>query len=222
MSKIKKQTYSDQVVHYIKEGILKGEFQPGSKVKEVELAHKLSISRAPIREALQILAKEGLIVSKPQKGKYVTTLTAKQIKDSYFTGGILEGAAVAAAMDRYTEEDITGLERLVQEMKAIAETKAPIENFAKLDNEFHGILFSRINNDLVYELCHRSCQGISKFLLFNHWIKLYTAHEIYQRHLRIVNALKKNDPIYLENTIREHYLDSGDRMSHYGVDVYEE
>ncbi len=220
MPEIKKQTYSDQVVSYIKKGILNGEFQPGTKIKEVNLAKKLSISRAPIREALQILAKEGLIVSVPQKGKYVTTLTAKQIRDSYFTGGILEGAAVAAALVLYTDKDIARLETLVQEMKTIADTQAPIEDNTELDNEFHQILFSRVNNELLSELCHRSCQGISKFLLFRHWIKLFTAQEIHQRHRVIVDALKSGVPRDVEYQIRKHYFDSGERMARYGIDVY--
>ena len=66
MSGIKKLTYSEQVADYIKQSILKGELSPGDQVKEVELSEKLGISRAPIREAMQILAREGLIKSEPQ------------------------------------------------------------------------------------------------------------------------------------------------------------
>merc|ERR1711879_1105419 len=86
MSGIKKLTYSEQVAEYIKQSILEGELSPGDQVKEVLLSKKLGISRAPIREALQILAREGLIHSEPQKGKYIKSLTSKQIEDSYFIG----------------------------------------------------------------------------------------------------------------------------------------
>jgi DNA-binding transcriptional regulator YhcF (GntR family) len=106
LSGIVKQTYSEQVVEYIKDRILKGELSPGDPVKEALIAQKLAISRAPVREALQILAREGLIVYEPQKGKRITALTAKEIRDSYFTGGVLEAAAVAAALPLYTAQDI--------------------------------------------------------------------------------------------------------------------
>lgn len=209
----KKQTYTDLVVNYIKESILDGTYKPGTKVKELVIAKKLSISRAPIREALQILIKEGLVVWIPQKGKFITELTPKQIQDSYFTGGILEAAAVCSAIQKYTAGDIKKLEEISGKMKEISEKVEPIEKIAPLDDKFHKILFSRIDNDLLLEFCHRSCQGISKFLLFRYWIQLYSAEEIYWRHKVIVDALKKGDVYELEGCIRNHYRDAGKRMS---------
>jgi len=79
MSSIK--TYSAQVIEYIKDAILRGELNPGDKVNEAHLALRLSISRAPIREALQMLVQEGLIISIPQRGKFITSLTAKEIQE---------------------------------------------------------------------------------------------------------------------------------------------
>ncbi|ACS79448.1 GntR family transcriptional regulator [Maridesulfovibrio salexigens] len=220
MDGIKKLTYSEQVAEYIKQSILEGELSPGDQVKEVLLAEKLGISRAPIREALQILAREGLIKSEPQKGKHVSALTAKQIMDSYFTGGVLEAAAVTQALPLYTDEDISNLEQIVEQMREVAESGKDHESLTKLDTTFHNILFSRIDNELLIELCRRSCQGISKFLLYKRWINLYTPQQVYERHLVILEALKSGRPSRLEKTIRKHYTDSGKRMSKYGVDVH--
>jgi len=214
-----KLTYSDQVANYIKECILRGDLSPGDQIKEVVLAEKLSMSRAPIREALQILVQEGIVVSKPQIGKQVAQLTAKEIKDSYFTGGVLEAAAVTQAISEYTEEDIKNLESVLSEIYQLAKEQGPIENFTKLDNAFHGILFSRVNNKLIIDLCKRSCQGISKFLLHKHWLKIFTPKEVYKRHEAILNALKAGKPARLEKVIRQHYINAGDRMAQYGADV---
>jgi DNA-binding GntR family transcriptional regulator len=210
---LKKQTYTDPVVTYIKQCILNGTYKPGTKVKELALAQKLSISRAPIREALQILIKEGLVVWLPQKGKFITELNPKQIRDSYFAGGILEAAAVSTALHRYTDKDMQQLANIVKRMKQVAENKEPMETIAPLDDKFHKILFSRIDNEFVIEFCRRSCQGLSKFLLFRYWIKLFTAHEVYIRHKVILDALKHGDPAQLEEKIRLHYFDAGERMS---------
>lgn len=222
MAGIKKLTYSEQVAEYIKQSILEGELSPGDQVKEVLLAEKLGISRAPIREALQILAREGLIQSEPQKGKHVSALTAKQIRDSYFTGGVLEAAAVTQALPLYTAEDISNMEKLVEGMKQVAESGQDIDSLAELDSAFHNILFTRINNELLIELCRRSCQGISKFLLYKHWINLFSPVEVFERHNAILEALKSGRPAKLEKTIRKHYTDSGERMSRYGVDMNSE
>ena len=214
-----KLTYSDQVANYIKECLLRGILSPGDQIKEVVLAEKLSMSRAPIREALQILVQEGLVVSKPQIGKQVAQLTAKEIRDSYFTGGVLEAAAVTQALPKYTEEDIKNLQSVLSEMYNLAEKQGPIENFAKLDNAFHEILFSRIENKLIINLCKRSCQGISKFLLHKQWLKIFTPTDVYKRHETIIDALKAGKPARLEKVIRQHYIDAGDRMAQYGMDV---
>ena len=220
MNEFKKQTYSDQVADYIRERILDGELNPGDQVKEVAIAEKLSISRAPIREAMQTLAKEGLIDSRPQRGKFITALTAKEIENSYFTGAVLEAAAVARVLDAYTDDDIRHMEKIVQAMKDIADNDQAIKKMVPLDSAFHNILFSRVDNDLLVELCKRSCQGISKFLLFRHWIKLYSAKRVYERHREVLGALISRDPILVENVLREHYFASGRRMARFGVDVY--
>lgn len=209
----KKQTYTDLVVTYIKESILDGTYKPGTKVKELVIAKKLSISRAPIREALQILIKEGLVVWTPQKGKFITELDPKQIRDSYFTGGILEAAAVCSVIQKYTARDIKRLEEIAEKMRLIAANHEPIEKIVPLDDKFHKILFSRIDNELLLEFCTRSCQGISKFLLYKYWIQLYSVEEVYWRHKVIVDAMKKRDVYELEGCIRNHYLDAGKRMS---------
>mgnify|MGYP003585101741 FL=1 len=208
-----KQTYTDRVVTYIKKSILDGTYEPGTKVKELAIAKKLSISRAPIREALQILIKEGLVVWIPQKGKFITKLSPKEIRDSYFAGGILEAAAVRTAMEFYTPQDIETLEEIAEQMRLVSEHDDSIERLAPLDDQFHKVLFSRVDNALVIEFCKRSCQGISKFLLFKNWIKLYTAEEVYWRHKVLVDALKRGNAYELEACIRNHYVEAGKRMA---------
>lgn len=219
MNEFKKITYSDQVANYIKNLILSEKLLPGAAVEESAIAKELSISRAPVREAMQILIREGLLAAHPQKRKYVKQLTAKQIKNSYFAGGVLEAAAVAKALHEYTKLDIAELEKIVKAMGNIAKKNGSISDQVPLDTEFHDILFSRIDNRLVEELCKRSCQGISKFLLYKHWVKIYTPQEVTERHAIIVDALKTKDPDEVEQVLRDHYFSSGERMAKYGADI---
>lgn len=219
MNEFIKQTYSEQVANYIRNLILDDKLLPGAPVEEATIAKELSISRAPVREAMQILIREGLLEAHPQKRKYVKKLTAKQIKNSYFAGGVLEAAAVAKALQDYTKKDITELERIVKAMRNIATQNGSISDQVPLDTDFHDILFSRIDNALIVELCKRSCQGISKFLLYKHWVKIYTPEEVVERHKIIVDALKTKDPDKVEQVLREHYVSSGERMAKYGAEV---
>jgi len=219
LTEFKKTTYCDQIVDFIKSKLLNGELSPGDPIREVTIASELSISRAPVREAMQVLLREGLIEAHPQKVKRITALTSKQIKNSYFTGGVLEAAAVAVSINRYTKTEIAALNKVLSKMKKVADTNGLISDLVPLDNDFHDILFSKIDNDLIVELCWRSCQGISKFLLYKHWKKLFSTEQVYERHKKIIEALNTKDPYLIESTLREHYFESGEKMSKYGVDI---
>ena len=218
---ILKQTYSDQITEYIKACMLKGEFVPGDKVNEVDLAGRLGVSRAPIREALQHLAESGLLVSIPQKGKFITNLTSKEIRDSYFTGGVLEGAAAASTIHQFTGEDFATMKEIVDLMDTCKNRVDVTEVIAELDNAFHEHMFTYSDNSLLRKLSRRSCQGISKFLLYNKWNKAFSSQEMHERHTRVYQAMISRDPITIEHVIREHYIESGERMARYGSDVVE-
>jgi len=215
---ITKQTYCNQITEYIKKRILAGEFVPGDKLNEVLLASRLSISRAPIREALQLLVQEGLVVSIPQRGKFIAALTSKEIQNSYFTGGVLEGAAAASTIHLFTEENFTHLRALVDAMAETVAQGGDMDRLAELDTAFHDIIFSRTDNDLLVELSRRSCQGLSKFLLFRHWRTSFTPQEVLERHRVVLDALLTRDAVHIERTLRAHYKDSGRRMARWGID----
>ena len=219
MHTIRKQTYSDQIREYIKHCILSGEFEPGDKINEMDIATRLKVSRAPVREAMQHLTDTGFLVSMPQKGKFITSLTSKEIFDSYATGGILEGAAIASTIHLFTDEDFAGMARLVEEMKNRAQEPDAIHIIAGLDNAFHEYMFSRSDNALLHKLSRRSCQGLSKFLLYRYWSKAFMPEELYGRHKAVLEAVQTRDPQNIEITIREHYLESGRRMALWGSDV---
>lgn len=219
MKGIHKQTYSDQIMEYIKACILKGEYEPGDKINEVDLATRLKVSRAPVREALQHLAQTGLLISIPQKGKFIAALTAQEIKDSYFTGGVLEGAAVATTAHLFTAEDFAAMEKLVDDMARYAQEGISMEKIAALDDAFHERLFCRCDNSLIRQLSRRSCQGISKFLLYKYWCKAFQADEMYSRHKTILEAVKSGDAARIEKTLRDHYQDAGKRMAVHGIET---
>lgn len=213
-------TYSDQIIDYIKTALLKGEMMPGDKVNEVRLAAALSISRAPVREALLGLVKEGLIDNIPQRGKFIRSLSAKEIKDSYCVGGVLEGAAVSESAELLTDGDFDALDQLVGDMTAL-QSGSPTyaEDLARLDMAFHVRLLSKHPNRLMGEYARLVCRRISRFLLFRHWPSVYTPEEIVLRHGKVLEAVRSRDKARIERAIRDHYYELGDRMSRFGSDA---
>ena len=217
MSQLK--TYSEQIIEYIKTMLLNGTLKPGDKVNEVHLASALSISRAPVREALQMLTKEGLIVYIPQRGKFIKALTQREIIDSYYIGGVLEGAAVGASVERFTECDFTQLQACIQEMAGLDQAAEYTKEFSQIDICFHKKLLSYTENKLIIDYSRNMCQRMSKFLLFRHWPMCFSVEEIVARHQRILDALRTREAYTVELSIRKHYKELGVQLSVYGCEV---
>ncbi len=217
MHTFKRQTYSGQVVEFIKRCILDGELAPGEQVKEVMLAERLGISRAPIREALQILAQDGLITSEPQKGKHIRKMTCQEIENDYEIGGILEGAGVASALPFMTREDLDRVSSLVDKMGRMAPQTCGLYEMAEIDDAFHDALLKHCANRRLVVMARAACSNISKFLFANHWNTLFTPQEFVQRHQDILDAVLTKDPAAVEHALRMHYRESGQRMGRYGA-----
>ncbi|MCM0755044.1 GntR family transcriptional regulator [Desulfovibrio aminophilus] len=213
---ISKQTYGEQVVQYIKQSIRAGTLRPGDRISEEQLAKELSVSRAPIREAMQTLANEGVLVSAPHKGKRITEMSPQEIRDSYFIGGALEGALAASSLSAYTEEDFRNLADIAERMRTSQQDPVNVEMLEALDNEFHGIIFSRTSSRMIVDIIRRSCQGVSKLLYYPRWKRLFSRSEVYERHQKIIDALRSGDVARIETTFRDHYNEIGERMSRGG------
>ena len=212
------QTYSEQIAQHIKSALLSGELSPGQKINEVSLANKLGISRAPVREALQLMVNDGLVVSIPQRGKFVRSLTPQEIRDNYELGGVLEGAVVAKSSLLLTEADFARLEDVIAQMQAIVPDAHYAAEYSRLDQIFHELLTTKQRNQACYELGRKTCQRISKFLLFRHWPYAFTQKEFVERHKEVLAAVKTHDGWQIENVIRQHYSSLGERMAPYGVE----
>lgn len=210
-------TYSEQISEFIKKSLINGELHPGQRIKEVELAKMLSISRAPIREALNLLVKDGLIINIPQKGKFVRSLSPSEIKQKYFMGGVLEAAAVSNRIEDISVEDIAKLELIVDKMDKVKDTDPNRSDLrAAHDYEFHAVLTNKTHHPLCVSHARNICERMSKFLLVKYWVDIFTQEEIVARHRHIIQTVKNKDKWCLEEVLRDHYQELGKRMSQYG------
>src|SRR5689334_5504165 len=94
-----------KVCNVIREAIIKGQFKPGERLKQSDLAEKLGVSRMPIREALRKLETEGLITLVPHKGAIVKTIKLEDIKEVYALRAQLEKMALIQSADALSGED---------------------------------------------------------------------------------------------------------------------
>lgn len=218
MELLNKSTYSEQIVALIKQRIRMGKLRGGEHVSEAALAEECGISRAPVRDALYILEAMGLLVSHPKRGKIVTPLTAEEIHNRYEMAGLLEGSAAVSAVARMTAQDFENLHALLEQMRTAIASSSTIEEHADLGSRFHEGILAHAANPLIATLARKSSRTISKYLLFQCWKNLYTPAELYDRHLTIYNALLTRDRARIEECMRLHYAESGERMTQMGRD----
>lgn len=208
---VPKATYKDYVIQYIYNGIMERRFLPGAKILEQELSLELGISRAPVREALRQLVGEGLLNYRPQKGHTVTILDADQVMACYETRGVIEGYAAALAAPLLTDEEMKELERLTGAMTRYAR-RGEHRELIERGEEFHSLILSRCPNNELLQAAQRLSRMLH-ILFYTHWGSLYTPKEIANRHQLIVSALRQDDNRVIEQTVREHYFETGRKIA---------
>ena len=211
MTTIRKITYKDHVAEHVYECILDGRYQPGDQVKESQLAGELGISRAPVREALKELTVSGIIDYRPQVGSFIARLSPKEISDAYTTRGILEGYTIMATRGQFSEADVKKLQSLVGEMRAAAE-RGDRKEVVQVGDVFHSLLVSKNSNSQLADYMEHL--RLKLHVLFcQYWSELYSPAEIGDRHMRIVTSLVSGNPLAIEQTVRQHYSESGDKIA---------
>ncbi|MCG8564733.1 MAG: GntR family transcriptional regulator [Desulfobacterales bacterium] len=141
-----KATLMKTVEGRIREEIITGGLKPGTHLKETQLARQLEVSRFPVREALALLAKDGLVETIPYKGTFVKQLTQKDIREVFTVRGSLEELALRSMIPRATPEMVDELKACVGRMEG-AEAQGDWRTSAREDIDFHRLLCRYSAND---------------------------------------------------------------------------
>src|SRR5690606_26172967 len=112
-------TLSDQVYEMMADAIIRGEFAPGSRLVEMDLAERFSISRGPLREAMRRLAERGLIVRTARQGARVTKLSPEVLEEISTVRELLESAACRLAAENMSDAEIAQLIEIVESDSAL-------------------------------------------------------------------------------------------------------
>lgn len=131
--------------------IIEGDILPGSRMPEMELCEMLGISRTPLREALKVLAAEGLLVLAPQRGAMVTEPDIKQLDATIEAIAHLEAAAGRIACERASDQEIMSLATLQDHMiQAAADGNA--RRYFRINQEFHASIVKMSGNPVLIEM----------------------------------------------------------------------
>lgn len=148
----KKVIIAQEIVEDIKRAIIKRNIKPGEKINETKIAKAMGVSRSPVRDALQQLRKEGIVVNIPYKGTFVSMMGIKDIEDMYELRALLEAYSLEKIIDcKNNEKLIKKLKLIVYEIENAIKNK----NFKKLsekDVEFHREICKFTSNNKLIEI----------------------------------------------------------------------
>lgn len=208
-----------RVFNKLREDILSGKYQDHEELKEVAIGEELGVSRTPVREAFRQLELEGLIQIVPNKGAYVTGITAKDVKDIYMIRSSLEGMCARLATENITEEQLEELEENVY-LASFHASKGHMEQMTELDNRFHHILYEACDSKMLEKLLqdfHQYVMRIRKKTLSTKERGIASNEE----HRQIMEAIKAKNPDEAQRLANLHMNNAYDNMVKNGLyDIY--
>lgn len=209
-----------RVFHKLREDILNGKYKDHEELKEVAIGEELGVSRTPVREALRQLELEGLIRIVPNKGAYVTGITAKDVKDIYMIRSSLEGMCARLATEHISREQLEEMEENVYLASYHAE-RSQMEQMTELDNRFHHILYEACDSKMLQNLLqdfHQYVIRIRKKTLSTKERGIASNEE----HRQIMEAIKSGNPDEAERLATMHMENAYDNMVKNGLyDIFE-
>jgi DNA-binding GntR family transcriptional regulator len=144
-------TLSQQIAQTIAIQISEGTLKPGDRLLEIELTEQFGTSRAPIREALFILEKDGIVERMPRRGVFVKKYTKKELIDLYDIYYHLQEIALHKVMNSATENQIVNLNHFVDQMEKTIEGRE-INNYFNILDNLQLNIFILSNNEVLKEL----------------------------------------------------------------------
>lgn len=190
-----------EVAELIRQRIYSRELEPGSWIDEMKMAEAFGISRTPLREALKVLAAEGLVTMKVRRGAYVTEVSEKDLRDVYHLLSLLESDAAATVAEQATAAQLEQLQLLHQELEAAV---ADADQFFRVNEAFHMQLLALCDNRFLSQVV----ADLRKVMKLNRHQSLFKRGRIedsLQEHAAIVQALAQRNPAAARQAMHAHF-----------------
>lgn len=204
----------EEVAELLRTRIFSHELPPGSWVDEQAIAEELGISRTPMREALKVLASEGLVILKPRRGCYVAELSEQDLDEVFPIMALLESRCAFEAASKATDEDIARLEVLHQDLEAQA-AAGNADRFFAANDAFHGALQDIAGNGWLKHLIDDTRKVIK--LTRRHSLQLEgRVEQSLAEHRQIMAALRAKDADKASRYMHDHLLSGRQALAKLG------
>ncbi len=192
----------DEVAATLRDRIFSGELPPGSFLDEVGLCHSLSISRTPLREALKVLAAEGLVRHEPRRGCFVNQVTEQDLDEIFPVIALLEGRCAFDAARNATDADLAALQTLHTRLAAHAKARRTTDYYTT-NYAIHEAIITLANNRWLAQVSG----DLRKILKLARLQSLQAPGRMEQslnEHMAVFAALKARDSERAEAAMRTH------------------
>lgn len=196
------ETIPSKVCRILRDAILKGDFKPGQRLVQDELASLIGVSRMPVREAIKRLEAEGLVTIEPHRGAIVKSFDLQEIEEIYHLRCLLEKEAVKDSVQHITPAILDQLEKIVLQM----EETEDIETFVKLNIRFHHALISCCPWKRLTEMIESLWNGFPQQT--PHILPEQMEHSK-EEHKAILQAVVDQDAIKAAELIKNHIQRTG-------------
>ena len=191
----------EEVAELLRQRIFRRELEPGSWIDEIRLAEAYGISRTPLREALKVLAAEGLVTMKMRRGAYVTEVSEQDMAEVYHLLALLESDAAGVVAAIASPAQLQALQTLHAEL---AGAVADRDQFFRLNEQFHTRLLeiagNKWRNQLVADL-----RKVMKLNRQQSLLKSGRIEESLQEHARVMDALLARDALTASQQMQAHF-----------------
>jgi DNA-binding GntR family transcriptional regulator len=191
MGQLENKPLRERIADLLRESILAAELKPGDPIVESTLAASLGVSRAPLREALQILNTEGLVEVVPYHKTTVRRLLRKDIEELYSLRSVLETFAITRMIQQQNDEAAAQLRQICQQMIAAA-NQQQIERVSSLDHQFHDAVIRASQHDLLVTTWSNVSQRVRQVLALRD-MQRGDVHQMVRSHMPIVEAIEAHD-----------------------------
>lgn len=192
-------TSAQQAYQFVIKGLENGSLEPGTRIRETELAKQVGISRTPVREALNRLVNEGLVTNDPHRGMIITELDQVLVGELYEMRGVLESTAASLAAKHATDVEIALLRTLMEADRDMTDPREIANN----NRMFHEVLYQCGHNRFLLKTL-QALQN-SMLLLGNSTLaERGRPDEARNEHEAIVRALEARDPEAASEAAKKH------------------
>jgi DNA-binding GntR family transcriptional regulator len=183
----------EKAYEMIKQKILNGDFEPGSRIMEEMLAEEISMSRTPVREAINSLSAEGFINNIPRKGIFFTMVTKEELKDLIDIRIDLERMAVRKCIEKINKKGIQVLEENIESFRLALQSQ-DYKKCNELDSVFHREIANITGNKKLIKFL----KEVEDFMLIARTIEKKSSPKekndlTLTDHCEVLDSIKKKD-----------------------------